>query len=182
VKSTTSEHLLMDKYDSALNQHSFAICNPNLHPQTDATYGWIAVANQTTLTLAGDWKQVAPVSGVTFSTPAGGQTQVSVTMYNGEPVYFSAMPLTNMAGINPLEATNWVTLKKKNNNLEISFQQESGSKIKIEITDLNGRVLMSNYISQDGKVLEYSIDNLKNGFFLCTISDLTHVKTYKFIN
>lgn len=183
VKSTTSEHLLMDKYDVALNRHSFAICNPNLHPQTDAIYGWVAVANQTTLTLVGEWKQIAPVNGVTFSTPTGGQTQVTVIMYNGEPIYFGAMLQTDVATINPLADSDWVCLKKKNNNLEISFpQQESGSRIKIEITDLNGRILMSQYISQDGKALEYPIGSFKHGFFICTVSDSTHIKTFKFSN
>lgn len=182
VKSTSSEHLLMDKYDSALNRHSFAICNPNLHPQTDATYGWIATPNQTTLTLAGDWKQIAPVTGVAFANPSGGQTQVTVTMYNGEPVYFGVIPFNDVATNNPAADSDWATLRKKADCLEISFPQQTDSKITIEVTDLSGKTLSKRTTVAQNRTVEYPFRVHDHGFFLCSISDNCRIKTFKFEN
>ena len=181
VKSTTSPHLLMDKYDATLNRHSFAISDPNLHPQNDATYGWIATSSQTTLTLNGSWQPITPVSGVVFSTPVNGVTQVTVTMYNGEPIYFGAMPLTNVATFNPVADQNWVTFKKTTNLLKIDFPEGNDSKTTIIISDSKGRDIINKTINSVSSSLELPIDVLKQGFYLCTVSNLQKNQTFKFI-
>ena len=182
VKSTTSPHLLMDKYDATLNRHYFAISDPNLHPATDATYGWIASSNQTTLTLNGEWKEVSTIPGVVFSTPSGGLTQVTVTMYNGEPIYFGAKLLTDVATINPVADSNWATFIKQPENLKINFTENIDSKVSIRICSLNGSLLYQQNINRTNESVIVSTKNLQHGFFLCTVSDSQRTRTFKFIN
>lgn len=182
IKSTTSPHLLMDKYDATLNRHYFAISDPNLHPKTDATYGWIASSSQTTLTLNGEWKEISTIPGVVYSTPSGGLTQVTVTMYNGEPIYFGAKLLTDVATINPIRDSNWATFLKQTENLEINFPENIDSKVSISICSLNGSLLYQQNINRTNESVIVSTKNIQHGFFLCTVSDSQHTKTFKFVN
>ncbi len=182
VKSTTAPHLLMDKYDATLNRHYFAISDPNLHPATDATYGWIATSSQTTLTLNGEWKEISTVPGVVFSTPSGGLTQVAVTMYNGEPIYFGAKLLTDVATVNPITDSNWATFTKQTDNLKIGFSENIDSKISIRICCLNGSLLYQQNINRTNESVIVSTKNLQHGFFLCTVSDSQRTRTFKFVN
>lgn len=182
VKGATSAHLLMDKFDSALNRHYFAISDPNLHPVTDATYGWIASSNETTLTLTGEWKEIAPIDGVTFSAPTGGQTQVRITMYNGEPIYFGAKALTDVASSNKIDASNWASIYKNKDQLKITFTENHYSPISIQICNLNGTTIYQQKINSESKSAIVPITNLEHGFFICTISNSEQTKTFKFAN
>jgi hypothetical protein len=172
----------MDKYDSILNRHSFAISDPNLHPQTDATYGWIASSNQTTLTLVGEWKEITPVAGVVFATPVGGQTQVTITMYNGEPIYFGAKTLTDITTINSIVHSNWVTFTKHVDNVEINFSNTNDLNTNIKLVNLNGTVMSTTNIFQRTEPVVVSTKNFQHGVFVCVVSDSHQIKAFKFVN
>ena len=182
VKSTTSPHLLMDKYDATLNRHYFAISDPNLHPASDATYGWVATSNQTILTLTGEWKEISPVNGVSFATPVGGQTLVTVTMYNGEPIYFGAKMLSDVATVNPVTDSNWAKLTKQTDNLKINFSESINSNTTVQIINLNGIRVYDQTINSETKSVLVSTKNFKHGLFLCMVSDTYRLKTFKFVN
>ncbi len=182
VKSTTFPHLLMDKYDAILNRHYFAISDPNLHPLTDAMYGWIATSNQTTLTLTGDWKEISPVSGVSFATPAGGQTLVTVSMYNGEPIYFGAKTLTDVATVNEIVDSKWATFIKNADNIKVDFKENINSNVSLQICSLNGILLYKQNNTSKTEPVIISTKNLQHGFFLCTVNDSQRTRTFKFVN
>lgn len=182
VKSSSGENLLMDKYDTVLNRHSFAICDPNLHPVTDATYGWISSLSQVSLTLTGDWVPIDPVAGVAFSTPFNGQTLVTITFTDGNPVYFSVKSVNELA-INPPEMDNsWVTILKNQDTIKFNFREEHTSALNISILSLDGQVLYNYNYSNVFKTIQLPIKNLSKGCFLCRVSDDGRLKTIKFIN
>ncbi len=182
VMSSSGENLLMDKYDAVLNRHSFAICDPNLHPVTDATYGWIASSSQVSLTLAGEWVPVNPVDGVVFSAPVNGQTLVTVTFTGGNAVYFSFKPASELAVNRPEIDSRWVTVSKNRNTLQFDFSNGYSSILNIRILALNGEVLSVNNYPNGSKSIRVSINNLPKGCFLCRIADAGRSKTIKFIN
>jgi len=182
VKSTTAEHLLMDKKDSEANRHYFAISNPNLHPQTDATYGWVATANQTTLTLAGEWRAITPVEGVIFSNPSNGETQVTITMNNGAPVYFGIKDFSDTAGIDVLKKNDWVVFSKEQGNLKLVFPKISMEKVRVQICSTNGLMLYQQNTNCLNQTIQIPTCKFQPGVFLCTVSDSQHTKTFKWIN
>lgn len=89
VLSTTSEHLLIDTYDADNNVHKMAICNPNLNPESNATFGFLPNATQTTLTLKGKWQLATADARISIVQQTDHTTEISVTMNNGEPLYFT---------------------------------------------------------------------------------------------
>ncbi|MEI8273555.1 MAG: polysaccharide lyase family 8 super-sandwich domain-containing protein, partial [Paludibacter sp.] len=182
VKSTTSPHLLMDKYDATLNRHYFAISDPNLHPVTDAMYGWIATSNQTTLTLTGEWKAINDVVGVTFSAPISGQTLVTITMYNGEPIYFGAKSPTDVATVNDIVDSKWATFIKDADNIKVDFTENLNSNVSLQICSLNGILLYKQNNTSKTVPVIVSTKNLQHGFFLCTVNDSQRTRTFKFVN
>lgn len=182
VTATTSAHLLMDKYDPTLNRHYFAISDPNLHPVTDVLYDWVATSNQTTLTLNGEWNAITPVSGVTFATPAGGQTQVTITMYNGEPIYFGVKGLTDTNGYNSIDESKWVVFSSEQNRLKLFFTEVNNEEISINIYASNGMLLYKTKKNLSSQDLFISKENLSQGIYFCTVSNSKHSKTFKLIN
>ena len=99
VRAATHQHLLLDTYDAAAEKHIFAACNPNLEPQTDATYGWVSTPTTATLTLAGEWKAETSNDAVVFAEPKNELTKVTITFTDGEPVYFNAVPYSSITSV-----------------------------------------------------------------------------------
>ena len=99
VRAATHQHLLLDTYDAAAEKHIFAACNPNLEPQTDATYGWVSTPTTATLTLAGKWLAETPNDAVVFAEPKDELTEVTITFTDGEPVYFNAVPYSSITSV-----------------------------------------------------------------------------------
>jgi hypothetical protein len=163
VRSVTSPHLLMDKADEQTGRHYFAVSNPNLNPQTNSVYGWIAAPTQTTITLAGEWLPIDAVDGVQFAASAG-QTQVTVTMNNGEPVYFGIKTVddTKMDAVN---SGKWLT------------------PVNIAIYSTTGTLLykMEGVSPKNGYIELPVIDHLPPGIYLCVMSDANRKETVKFI-
>ena len=180
VKSVSTECLLMDKYDATLNRHSFAVCNPNLQPQTDNVYGWVASQTQTTITLSGEWKAQSQVPGVTFNTPANAQTLVTVNLYNGEPVYFGILPLNDVATHNPMSDSIWVDFNCTDSFLKVSLAESLQHAASLQIYDTNGKMLVSKQINPGELVTETDVTPLKSGIYFCRVDDGNRYKTFKF--
>lgn len=181
VKSTTSEHLLMDKYDVNLNRHFFAVCNPNLRPVTDATYGWVASSSQTILTLVGDWNIISPVAGVVFSAPVNGQTQVQITMTNGEPIYFGIKNPSDTTDINELNAPEWINFSQGKESLHLFLPSMVENKLNVKIHSANGQIVYNQNYNSIISSLDIPVGKLQHGIFFCTITNAAQTKTFKWI-
>lgn len=88
VRSTTHQHLLIDRYVAETNCHVMTACNPNLEPQSDVLYGWVASSTQTTLTVEGEWMVAGHVQGVSSKTPENGKTEIEIEFEEGEKRVF----------------------------------------------------------------------------------------------
>ena len=88
LKSTASEMLLMEKPGVNDKMLSLAISNPNLRPQADNVYGWVATPTQTSIVLDGEWVMNGDaIDGVTITPQSDKTTKIDLTLTEGEPVY-----------------------------------------------------------------------------------------------
>ena len=88
LKSTASEMLLMEKPGVNDKMLSLAISNPNLRPQADNVYGWVATPTQTSIVLDGEWVLNGDaIDGVTITPQSDKTTKIDLTLTEGEPVY-----------------------------------------------------------------------------------------------
>jgi hypothetical protein len=182
VKANTAENLLIDKHDVETNRHYFAICNPNLKPVTNATYKWIASVSQTTLTLVGEWLPLNPVSGVVFSEPLAGQTQVTVNFSQGEPVYFGIKQITDTTGIKSVKKNDWVYYSKNENELQLRFSTLATTNSVVKIHNTSGQIIYNQSIKQATDVLNIATQNLQRGLLICTVTDGKNTSSLKWIN
>lgn len=182
VKSCTAENLLMDKFDVETGRHYFAICNPNLKPLADATYGWTSSASQTTLTLLGEWLPVNQVSGVTFSSPVSGQTQVTITMSNGEPIYFAVKSFGDTTALNSVKSLDWVQFSKASDKIELSFTNAESEDLNVKIHSAGGQLLFSQNIKKTTQKLNIPLMDYPHGVFVCTVTNGKQNKTFKWTN
>ncbi|MDD2798064.1 MAG: polysaccharide lyase family 8 super-sandwich domain-containing protein [Bacteroidales bacterium] len=182
VKSTTAPHLLMDKYDANVNRHYFAVSDPNLHPISDAVYGWLPVSSQTTLTLLGSWIPISNVEGVTFSAPSSGLTQIQIKMYNGEPIYFGVKSTGDTTSIQPIKQNNWVQFTKSNEAIHLSLSEISAPDLEIKIYSSIGKIVYDNRIANPVGIIDISTSKLNSGILFCTVSTVAGTKTFKWVN
>ncbi len=181
IKANTAENLLIDKHDVEANRHYFAICNPNLKPVTNATYKWISSASQTTLTLVGEWIPVNPVSGVSFSNPTLGQTQVTVSFNQGEPVYFDIKLKTDTTALKSIKEDNWVSFSKSKNDLQVVFSKpETGMVVKVH--NSNGGLIYNRQIKGTSQALNIDTTAFQKGLLICSLSNGKEIKSFKWIN
>ncbi len=181
IKSSSAENLLMCKRNEALNQYSFAICNPNLNPQSNSTYGWLPTSTQTTLTLNGEWLPLTPVHGVYFNQPANGQTQVTVTFNNGEPLYFAIRNSNDTNDLSQNKEKDWLTFTNDSAEIHLSSPFELTEKLNIVIYTADGRII-ENIESEKGVTsVNIPINYLSEGTYLCKIANSKQSKTIKFL-
>ena len=182
IKANTAENLVMDKLDVETNRHYFAICNPNLKPVSNATYDWISSSSQTTLTLAGDWLPVNIVSGVVFSTPSGGQTQVTVNFSNGEPIYFGVKLLTDTTALPAINDDDWVRFSKDTENLHLVFSKLEATDLCVKVYTTNGQLIYNQKMKNSMQSLDIPTASLQRGLLFCLLSNGKQTKTFKWLN
>ena len=86
IKAVGSEMLVMQKNVSD-TELSFAVCNPNLRPQS-ATKGWEATATHTAITLSGEWKLASATSDDVIVAAQDGNTTITLVFIDGIPIHF----------------------------------------------------------------------------------------------
>jgi chondroitin-sulfate-ABC endolyase/exolyase len=182
VKANTAENLLMDKHDVETNRHYFAICNPNLKPINNATYKWIASDSQTTLTLDGEWLPINQVSGVAFSEPLAGQTQVTVNFSEGEPVYFGIKLITDTTALESVKANDWMYFSKYEKELQLKFRSVESDSLRIKIHNTNGQVIYNQKFKNISSFVNLETSSLQRGLLICTVTDGKNTKSFKWIN
>jgi hypothetical protein len=179
VKSVTSALLLLDKPESATGRHYFSVCNPDLKPENNSIFGWIAKPTAAILTLDGEWLPVAPVEGVAFSTSANGQTQISLTLQNGLPLYFG----TKTPGDTKIEneySAQWVRFVKTGDTLKL-FLSDDNNDVHISVYNMEGTSLYRSLASAGG-MMEVPVQELPKGFYICVVRSAEKTETFKFIN
>ena len=91
----------MEKADTGAKSISFAAANPNLRPKAHDLFKWIEQETNATIVVKGEWKLQKAVDGVSVTTLADGNTQVSLHLEQGEPVYFTLQD-PNATGISDM--------------------------------------------------------------------------------
>ena len=180
VKATTSQHLLMVKKDSEVERYYFSICNPNLNPQGNATYGWIATPTQTILTLKGEWKAQSNAEGVSFAAPSNNETQVTITMKEGEAIHFGITTLDD-TGIEQEILDEQPHLSYKNGMLQLIFPKPAEGDTNISIYTPNGIVVYQGEIQSGESTATIPVAQLSQGIYLCIVQDSRTVKAFKWV-
>jgi hypothetical protein len=65
--------------------------------------------------------------------------------------------------------------------ITIDFQQTLSEQVKVEITDMNGKLILSNTISPGINSVEFDLINIKNGLYFITLSGKTYNYRQKII-
>ncbi|MDR0833674.1 MAG: hypothetical protein LBN93_05740 [Candidatus Symbiothrix sp.] len=181
VESTSSKHLLMDKLDPQTGRHEFAVSNPNLNPQTNSVFGWITQPTETTITLKGEWLPVENTPGVAFSPPAGGTTTVTVTMNDGNAVYFAVKTMddTKITAVN--SSPQWFGLLKTENQLDLQFSEPLTEHVQIAIYTANGTLVYKQEHKAGSQHVSIPLGQLPKGVLVCVVSDTKKTESQKFI-
>ncbi len=182
VKANTAANLLMDKLDVATGRHYFAVCNPDLKPVTDATFGWIASSSQTTITLNGEWLPISVVAGITFSAPSNGQTQVTINMSGGDPIYFGVKSINDNTAIKQIINEDWVQFSTDKENLHLHFTEPLKEDTTIKIYEMSGKMLYNRQLKSQNEILDIPLSGLGNGLYVCLVTNGYQTKTFKWIN
>lgn len=170
VKSTTAEHLLMHRPDDVTGRQYFAVANPNLKPKSDAVFGWKASKSQTTLTLNGEWLPLANVQGVIFHTPASGETQLTITFSEGEPIYFG-LKRPDDTTINDTETSKLFKISNQNNQLSITPEIALAGTTDIRIFSISGQLLLQHQVIDFNQSIDIDISTLDRGIYFCQIAN-----------
>lgn len=181
VKSSTAEHMLMHRPDEYTTRQHFAVANPNLNPQTDAVYGWRSATKQTTLTLNGEWLPVEPVAGVQFHAPSGGETQLTITFTDGEPIYFTLKSPDDTTVNNPADS-NWMHFTNNNQEIGLIPGEVFPGAVKAGIYSTTGQMLQQKNFSQFIETIHFAVDGLLPGVYFCRVETTLGTKTFKWIH
>ena len=182
VKSSSNECLLMDKSDAPNNRHYFAVCNPNLKPLSDPVYNWIASPSQTTLTLSGEWYPVSPVEKVVFAAPVAGQTQVTVSFYNGEPIYFAARQGGDTTSVKIVRDDEWVKFFADETHLQLTISEIPVDDLWVNIYSSSGQNLLQQKIGKNTTTVRIPVASFQSGIKLCSVSTGRLSKVFKWEN
>jgi hypothetical protein len=180
VKSTTAEHLLMHRPDAQTGRQHFAVANPNLEPKTDATFGWKASTSQTTLTLHGEWLAVENVQNIIFHAPANGETQLTITFSEGEPIYFTLKNPDDTA-TELINNKDLISFSVNSNDLKIDLNTNQNEKSNIHIFNSTGQLIYQRETKQTEKQITIPTHNFKNGIYLCKVKNKAGNHTFKWL-
>lgn len=135
VKSSDSELLLMEKPDTEAKTISFAAANPNLRPKTHDLFKWIEQETDATIVVKGEWKLQNAVDGVSVTILADGNTQVSLHLEQGEPVYFTLQD-PNATGVSEVKLAGAMKVTVCEDHVQV--QNVNGT---VSVYDVAGRLV-----------------------------------------
>ncbi|ODT51634.1 MAG: hypothetical protein ABS72_05150 [Paludibacter sp. SCN 50-10] len=153
----------MHRSDHASGLQYFAASNPNLKPVNDALYGWKATTSQTTLTLDGNWYLLDDAAGVKIYPPEAGQTQLTLTFNEGEPLYFTLKP-EGYTSVSRPEESEWVVVRNHQNILSVELQDPSVQGVRLTLYSPDGKQLVhTTFASQHQQIV---LPGLSPGFYV----------------
>lgn len=171
VKSSTGEHLLMHRNDELTGRQYFAASNPNLKPVNDAVFGWKSTSSQATLTIAGEWYSLQEPNGVQIHAPADGETQITLTFREGEPLYF-ALRRADDTGTNMTTGNNWIKFGNHGDNLWLIPMQAFKSDTRINIYSAEGRLIYQQKIQQGTEMHNVPLSGFAKGLYICKVEQV----------
>lgn len=182
VKSTTNQHLLMHRSDEVSGYQYFAASNPNLNPVDDVNFVWRATATQSTLTIKGEWLPLDEVSGVQFHEPSNGETKVTLTFMDGEPLYFSLKSKFDTK-TEHVEVADYVNYQVLNDFLLI--KPKAGlfnCNTKVSLLSLHGSILYEEYVDDTRNYISIPVNQLTKGVYICSVENYSgNILTFKWI-
>ena len=163
LKSTASEMLLMEKPGVNDKMLSLAISNPNLRPQADNVYGWVATPTQTSIVLDGEWVLNGDaIDGVTITPQSDKTTKIDLTLTEGEPVYIDLVD-KDAVGITTVDQSEQVHVYTAGH--DVFVVNAVGT---VMVYDVAGQVIKS--VDVDGSA-RFTLD--QQGCYIVKISDKT---------
>lgn len=182
VKATTFRHLLMVKRDVTSNRYKFAVCNPDLCPESDAVYVWHSTPTSTTLTINGSWDLVTPVEGVAIQSRTNTETLINVTMKEGEPVYFDLKDPNDTGIRDYISDRNHIRTERVSDGVKFIFDYPMNSAMDVKVVSVDGKVLFSDFLLFRDK-FEYFIPKefFTKGMNIVRLVYGGEVKTFKLI-
>lgn len=168
VKSSTGEHLLMHRPDDVTGRQYFAASNPNLKPVNDAVFGWKSTTTQATLTLAGEWLPLHESNGVQFHAPSNGETQLTLTFKDGEPLYF-AVKNPDDTGLDITTKSTWIKYKNNNDYLWLIPSENLGPDTTVSIYSAVGKLIYQRNVNTGNETIAIRISDFEKGIYICKV-------------
>lgn len=168
VKSSTGEHLLMHRPDEVTGRQYFAASNPNLKPVNDAVYGWKSSASQATLTISGEWLPLQESDGVQFHAPSNGETQLTLTFNDGEPLYF-ALKRPDDTGLDLTTQNDWIRFGRNNNYLWLIPSADLGADTIVTIYSSVGEIMYQRNINTGREPYAIPVSDFGKGMYICKV-------------
>lgn len=168
VKSSTGEHLLMHRSDEVTGRQYFAASNPNLKPVNDAVYGWKSSSSQATLTISGEWLPLQESDGVQFHAPSNGETQLTLTFKDGEPLYF-ALKRPDDTGLDITTQNDWIRFGRNNDYLWLIPSAELGADTIVTIYSSVGEIMYQSNINTGREPYAIPVSDFGKGIYICKV-------------
>jgi hypothetical protein len=168
VKSSTGEHLLMHRPDEVTGRQYFAASNPNLKPVNDAAYGWKSSSSQATLTMTGEWLPLHESDGVQFHAPSNGETQLTLTFKEGEPLYF-ALKRPDDTGLDITTQNDWIRFGRNNDYLWLIPSVDLGADTIVTIYSSIGEIMYQSKINTGRESYSIPVSELGKGMYICKV-------------
>jgi chondroitin-sulfate-ABC endolyase/exolyase len=169
VKSSTGEHLLMHRNDELTGRQYFAASNPNLKPVNDAVFGWKSTSSQATLTIAGEWYPLQEPTGVQIHTPSNGETQITLTFREGEPLYF-ALRRADDTSTDLTTRNNRIKFGNNGDYLWLQPTDQFKSDADIKVYSAEGRLMYQNTIQQGADSYSVPLSGFGKGLYICKVT------------
>ncbi|MDD2283813.1 MAG: polysaccharide lyase family 8 super-sandwich domain-containing protein [Paludibacter sp.] len=176
VKSTTTEHLMTVRNEQEKTRLHFSVCNPNLRPVTNANFGFLATATTTTLTIRGTWKILTATEGVEVTSVNKDETQITLTLEEGMPVYFTLGTLDDTSA-KEQTVSDWITIHNTKEGVLLCFTEKEMKGKSIKLFSLNGSVINSFTTTNDSLLIDKQ--KLKQNIYFLSVSDGSRSKMFK---
>jgi chondroitin-sulfate-ABC endolyase/exolyase len=180
VTSASGQHLLIHQSDSITGRQHFAASNPNLQPINDAIYGWRSTPTEVTLTLQGEWLPLHPTAGVEFHAPSAGETEITLTFTDGEPLYFS-LKHPDDTSIDITTSSPWITYSQHASTLTLTLSEPINEPTTIRLYTTLGKQIRRDTLEPGSDHYTLSLSDYEKGTYLCRIENSKHKTTLKII-
>ncbi len=180
IKSVSGENLLMFKPNPNETSYDLAVCNPNLRPQANSTYDWVATSSTITYTLKGTWFPGGTYENVVFSHPVSDETQMTVTCKEGETTYIR-IKKEDTSTNKLLADNNPVTFNSSKDEIRIVFNPSTENSVNVKVFSIGGQELLSENVNSYSSEYRINTSFLQAGIYFCVVYTLKGRKIFKWM-